>query len=226
MARIDDKAKQMVGAVAVVGTVLAGAGLVATGQLRAGSAAYRLAAVSAGLAFCSVFLALFATVLRFEASVAHRDLVAVRAWYDRQFRRAKLVVAAGVILLVAVALAGAAAVVQLVSPGVVDPTLQLTAAAAGPETIVSAVVGASDLRPGSVVTAELATTGGAGGSTVIVIARAGAVADGDGRASVKVQARAPGAAGVFQLTAVTADRRCFLRLGDPALTSEQHCTTR
>src|SRR6266516_1894615 len=110
LARGEDGAKQLFSTVSLVGTLLAGLGLVAGDQLTDPGAgvARGLGMAAAGAAVVAVVLAVGWSLLRISRGVAPGNLVAVRDWYGRQFRRAYLVVAAGVLLLVAVVLAGGA----------------------------------------------------------------------------------------------------------------------
>lgn len=220
LARIDDKAKQLVGGVGLVGALLGGGGLVASQGLVADEAARRLAVASSVLAFVAVTVALGASLLRFDRSVPHRDLKAVRAWYERQFRRAQLVVVAGVLLLIGVALAAATAIVHLASPPRHDPSLMLTAARLGDEIAISTKVDAPNLEPGSLLSVVLVANPGR-----TILARGVAQADDKGEASVSLEAKATRGVEV-ELVSETGRRRCVLRLGETAATSQSRCTAR
>jgi len=219
LARIDEKARHLVGSVGVVGAVLGAGGLVASQNLAAGGVARAFAFASSVLAFVAVAAALGASLLRFEASLPYRDLVAVRAWYDGQFTRAKLVVVAGVLLLCAVIVAAAAATTAFFSTDRHDPSLSLAAIPRNNMTAVSAKVTATRVASNELLHAELAATVG-GRRTVI--ATGVSSADDDGKVSISFEATAPGDVSV-ELVARTDRRRCVVRLGDPA-TSPPACS--
>jgi len=222
LTRIDEKAKNLIGGVSVVGAILGGAGLVASPRLLAKGPARGLAVGASLLAFSSVIMALTASLLRFEHSLAHRNLVAVREWYERQFRRAKLVVAAGVLLILAVALAATAVVVTLLAPNESDPTMQLTATRTGNETVVAARVEATDLNRGTLVTVDLASITSGQRS---MLAQGVSATGSDSKATVSLEVRAALGVGQFELSAHTDRRQCVLRLGDSISESKARCVS-
>lgn len=221
LARIDEKARHLVGSVGVVGAVLGAGGLVASQSLAAGGAARAFAFASSVLAFVAVAAALGASLLRFEASLPYRDLVAVRAWYDGQFKRAELVVVAGALLLCAVIVAAIAATTAFFSTARHDPSLSLAAIPRNDMTAVSAKVTATHVASNELWHAELAAT--IGGSRTL-IATGVSSADDDGKVSISFDAMAPGGATV-ELVAHTDRRRCVVRLGDPT-SSLRACSRR
>jgi len=215
LARIDEKARHLVGSVGVVGAVLGAGGLVASQNLAAGGLARAFAFASSVLAFLAVAAALGASLLRFEAGLPYRDLVAVRGWYDAQFQRAKLVVVAGALLLCAVAVAAAAATAAFFSTAGHDPSLSLAAIPGNSMTAVSAKVTATHIASSELVHAELAAMIG-GRRTVIATGVSNA--DDDGKVSISFEATAPRDVTV-ELVAQTDRRRCVVRLGDPTTSS-------
>lgn len=219
LARIDEKAKHLVGSVGVVGAVLGAGGLVVSENLAAGGVARALAFASSVLAFVAVAAALGASLLRFEASVSYRDLDAVRAWYDAQFQRAKLVVVAGALLLCAVMVAAVAATTAFFSPARHDPSLTLAAIPKNNMTAISAKVTATHVASDELLHAELAAT--IGGKRT-VIATGVSSADEDGKVSISFDATAPGDV-IVEFVAQTGRRRCVVRLGDPT-TSLRSCS--
>jgi hypothetical protein len=113
LARIDAHARQVVGTVSVVGTLLTGLGLVAGDQVATSAVARWLAVAAVAAAVAAVVVAWSCQLLRLVARFTPGNLVEVQAWYRRQFRRAYGVWAAGVLLLVAIVVAAAAALVVL-----------------------------------------------------------------------------------------------------------------
>ncbi len=219
LARIDDKAKQLVGGVGLVGAILGSSGLVASGRLPVDGTARLLVVVSSVLAFVAVAVALAASLLRFERSFPHRNLVAVRAWYERQFRRAQLVLIGGGLLLLAVVIAAMAVATDAASSHPHNPSLVMTAVPSGSESVVSATVDASDLEPASLISIELAATP-VGGR--MVLARGAARADSRGKAAISFNVKAP-ANTALELVA-DARRHCVLRLSGAGAPVQSQCT--
>jgi amino acid permease len=106
---VDAHARQVVGTVSVVGTLLTSLGLVADEQVEQSAVARWLVAA----AVAAVVVAWACQLLRLASRFTPGNLVDVERWYRRQFRRAYGVWAAGLLLLVAIVVAGAAALVVL-----------------------------------------------------------------------------------------------------------------
>jgi hypothetical protein len=124
--RLDAATARVVSTVGVVATLLTGFGLVAAGVGNLSGGARGLAAVSVGLAFLAVLLALVAQTLTVTRGLNTNDLVEVRRWYTRRFeRRAPLTAAATVVLVLAAAFAGLAAILT-VTKGPDRPTFAVT----------------------------------------------------------------------------------------------------
>ncbi len=223
LARVEDRAKQVVSTVSLVGTLLAGLGLVAGDQLTdpGSGLARRLGLAAAGAAVVAVVLAVGWSLLRISRGVAPGNLVAVRDWYGRQFRRAYLVVAAGVLLLVAVVLAGIAGMLAItVGPGRADqPVLSLavtgseagSGTGSGVDLEANAAVRVHGVLAGRLVRVEVVGMG-AQGQGSIVLARAVTSADGDGTASVSLDAVKLAGVQLVELVAHLPGRTCTMAL--------------
>src|SRR5664279_6193822 len=116
LARINDKAKQVVTSVTLVGTLLAGFGLIAPGTLPLPPLARGLAVAAVITAVVAIALALVSLLLRFTPAIRPGNVVEVESWYRSQFHRASLVVAAGWALIAALVFAAAAATLTLLNP--------------------------------------------------------------------------------------------------------------
>jgi hypothetical protein len=184
LARAEDRAKQVIGNVGLVGTLLGGLGLVASERLRAFGPARGIIVATVVVAFASVLLASWTLLLREDTNVRVNDLRAVEAWYGRQFDRARLTRVAGVLLLVAVFLAGIGAVVVLTGGQARRPVIELVAAGSGADRTAQATVRWGDLPVGQLVLTTL--QGEAGGDGEVVLARGVATADDKGVASVAI----------------------------------------
>src|SRR2546421_8833883 len=104
LVRLDERAKQVVTNVSLVGSVITGLGLLAGARLDQPGPGRVLAVSAVVVALVAMVLAWGAQLLRFRPAVATVNLLEVRDWYRRQFRRAYAAVAAGVLLLVALVL--------------------------------------------------------------------------------------------------------------------------
>jgi hypothetical protein len=113
LARIDDHAKQVLGTISVVGTLLTGLGLIAGTRLEHSTVGRWLAIAAVGAAALAVVVAWWYQLLRLTAGFRPGNLIDVKHWYEQQFRRAYGVWAAGVLLLVAIVLAATGAMVVL-----------------------------------------------------------------------------------------------------------------
>src|SRR6266700_3974148 len=175
LARVEDRAKQVVSTVSLVGTLLAGLGLVAGDQLTD---------PGSGLA-----------------------------------RRLGLVVAAGVLLLVAVVVAGIAGMLAItVGPGRADqPVLSLavtgseagSGTGSGVDLEANAAVRVHGVLAGRLVRVEVVGMG-AQGQGSIVLARAVTSADGDGTASVSLDAVKLAGVQLVELVAHLPGRTCTM----------------
>jgi hypothetical protein len=113
LARVDEKARQVATQVGLVGTLLTGLGLLGADRLDVSPLVRWLALAAVCAAVAAVVLSIGALLLQFRPALATGDLAEVERWYRGQFRRAYAVVAAGVLVLVAVILAGWAALAAL-----------------------------------------------------------------------------------------------------------------
>jgi hypothetical protein len=215
LTRAEDRAKQLVGTVSVVGVLLTGSGLVAAARLQTLPPARWLAIVAVALALTGVVLALWTLLLR-EQDVAVNDLRGVQRWYAAQFRRARLVQFAGMLLLGGMVLAGLASVVALAAQTDDRPVIELVVSGTG--------VGAQQTADVSVRWAHLpsdrlvlATVTGAMDTSGLVLAQGVASPGADGTASVSFKAiKLQRTSGVL-VTVVAGARSCTttLTLGAP-----------
>ncbi len=115
--RIDTVTARAVTTVTVIGLLLTGLGALGADQFAAdGTAATSLAVAAALTAALAVACALVAQVLTISRHLNPADLLAVKAWYRRQFSvRAYATQAATVLLIVAALLAGATAATALLT---------------------------------------------------------------------------------------------------------------
>jgi hypothetical protein len=147
LARVDVATSRVVTNVTVVGTLLTGLGLVAAGLPATEGVARHLAVAGVVAAVLAVACALAAQTLSIRRGLNTNNLVLVKDWYRTQFRRrAHPARAATALLLLAVLLAGTAAVVALLAPD--DGRLSLTVTETRPA--------GSSVSDGAVVTAEVA----------------------------------------------------------------------
>jgi hypothetical protein len=147
LARVDVATSRVVTNVTVVGSLLTGLGLVAAGLPATDVVARYLAVAGVVAAVLAVACALIAQTLSIRRGLNTNNLVMVKEWYRTQFlRRAYPARAATVLLLVAVLLAGSAAVVALLAPD--EERLSLTVSETRPAE--------SSVSDGATVTAEVA----------------------------------------------------------------------
>ncbi|HEX8304603.1 MAG TPA: hypothetical protein VF612_06985 [Jatrophihabitans sp.] len=209
LARVEDKAKQVVGSVTLVGTVLAGLGLIAPAGFLLPPVARALAVSAVCVAVGAVVLAMGSVLLRFNASLAPGDLLEVERWFRRQFRRAYLVVAAGALLLLAVMIAAAAAITTLLASSSADPLVVLQVGRTGGDVQMGMRAEISGLAPGRWMRVEI-TGVGPGGRTMI--ASAVAHASGTATTSVTVPAYSVREYETVELLITVPGRRCTASL--------------
>jgi hypothetical protein len=114
LVRLDAATARVVTTVSVVGTLLTGFGLLAAGLPAVDGTPRVFAVVSMVLAFLAVLSALTAQILTITRGLNPNNLKEVERWYQRRFAvRAPLTRAASVLLVLAVATAGTAAVLAL-----------------------------------------------------------------------------------------------------------------
>lgn len=112
--RLDAATARVVSNVSVVATLLTGLGLVAAGLTDLTEAARVLAVATVGLAFLAMLLALTAQTLTVTRGLNTNNLREVEDWYIKRFEsRAPLTSAASVLLALAAASAGLAAILIL-----------------------------------------------------------------------------------------------------------------
>jgi hypothetical protein len=123
IARIDTATARAVTTVTVIGLLLTGLGALGADQFAAdGGAATGLAVATALTAALAVACALTAQVLTISRHLNPADLLAVKAWYRRQFSvRAYATQAATVLLIAAALLAGATAATALLTATASSP---------------------------------------------------------------------------------------------------------
>jgi hypothetical protein len=132
LARVDEKAQQVVTNVSILAAVLTGLGLLTGDQLTHSPGGRPVAIATLAIAWLSVLLAYGSQLLRVSPATAPGDVEQVKAWYGRQFRRAYAVVAAGVLSLLSLVLAGITAIVVLAaSPAPGRPTVAIQLSGAG-----------------------------------------------------------------------------------------------
>jgi hypothetical protein len=205
LARVDDKAKQVVGSVTLVGSLLTGLGLIAPAGLPLPPVARVFAIASVCVAVVAVVLGLSSVLLRFTPALSSGDLVEVERWFRRQFRRAYLVVAAGVLLLLAVVLAAAAAVVTLVATSSPDPLIVLQVGRTGADLQVSVRADIDGLSSGGVMRVEVIGMGTRGRT---VVARGVARSSGSGSTSITVTALKVAGYKTGEVLVTVPGRRC------------------
>jgi hypothetical protein len=208
LARAEDRAKQLVGTVSVVGVLLGGLGLVAATRLEAVPVARWLAIATVTLASAGVVLALWTLVLR-EHTVRPNDLEAVQRWYAAQFRRARLVRAAGLLLLGGVLLAGLTGLVILVAHPDDRPVVELVVSGSGTAQTAHATVRWSGLPSTQVV---IVTLTGMTGTTRQVLAQGVANAEHGGRATVTLDTTKLRGASRLVVSVVAGTRSCVTTL--------------
>lgn len=209
----------MVTGVSLVGSVVTGLGLVASGQLEKAGWARWLAVGAVCLAVLAVVSALGTLLLRFPRLVPPGNLDEVERFFRRQFTRAYGVVAAGVLLLAAVVLAGAAAVAVLA--GAQEPAtaaLSVTVTGAGDEAKLAMRAEVPDVMAGGVVRAEVVGVPATGGR--VVAARHVTVAGTAGAVTVALDTVPVGGYTSIEVLVDSQGRRCTATLrptaSDPA----------
>jgi hypothetical protein len=214
LARVDEKARQVATQVGLVGTLLTGLGLLGADRLDE-LVVRRLALAAVCAAVAAVVLSVGALLLQFRPALATGDLAEVERWYRGQFRRAYAVVAAGVLVLTALVLAGGVAVAALADeadpapPG--DPVVSIHVA--GADLVVD--VRATGRKPGEALTLAVLGEGPAG---TVPLARAATQAGADGVAAATVGPVPVSDAERIQVRVTAGDRRCTAALSptDPA----------
>jgi hypothetical protein len=206
LARVDEKARQVATQVGLVGTLLTGLGLLGADRLDASPLVRRLVLAAVCAAVAAVVLSVGALLLQFRPALATGDLAEVERWYRGQFRRAYAVVAAGVLVLVALILAGWAAVAALADEPDPAPT---------GDPVVSIDVTGADLavrarvtgrEPGEALTLAVLGTDPAGSSAPL--ARAVTQAGADGVADATIGPVPVGDAARVEVRVTAGERRC------------------
>jgi hypothetical protein len=206
LARVDERAKQVVANVTLVGSVLTGLGLLASSKLDTSGPGRVIAIAAVCVALVAIVLALASTLLRFTPSLSPGNLAEVEAWYRRQFRWAYWVIAAGVLLLVAVVLAGAATLVVLSGTRSEQPTMSAQVTGTGAAAKVTARVEVAGMAPGQVLRVDVVGVDAAGSSTVL--ARAVSRGADGGTVATAMEVTGVGGYAKVQVTAAMPGRRC------------------
>ena len=217
LARIDDKAKQVVSSVGLVGSVVTGFGLVAIGRLDSSTLARGLAVAAVCLALLAVLLALGSQLLRVTRGLTPGNLVEVQIWYRRQFRWAYLVIPAGLLVIVAVLLAGAAAVLVLTAgPDAPQPGVAVQLTGSGRSAAATLRVEATGLPAGQAL--QVQVVGVEANGTRTVLARAVVLAGATGAASSTVEVPRAGAYSTVESTVEAPHWRCTATVTPAATT--------
>jgi hypothetical protein len=167
LARISANAKFAVATVAIVGTALTALGLVNAQALVGARTPRTLALLSVGAAVLAVLAALLYLALRVR-QVNVENLVEVQRWYEREFRRTWPAMAASWLLILSVALGGAAGLITALDTAETGaPQVTLQVAGTGRERTVTASATVTGLRTRSVV-ALRATAESAGKAPVLL----------------------------------------------------------
>jgi hypothetical protein len=207
LVRLDERAKQVVTNVSLVGSVITGLGLLAGTRLDQPGPGRVLAVCAVGVALVAMVLAWGAQLLRFQPAVATGNLLEVRDWYRRQFRRAYAVVAAGVLLLVALVLAGIAAVVLLTGdPGGTGPGVSVQVAGTGAAAKLSVRVRMDGLDAGQAVSTDV--VGVLPGGSRVTLAREVSRAGGDGSVVSTVEVPGVGTYSAVEVGVDVPGRHC------------------
>lgn len=218
LVRIDERARQVVTGVSLVGSVVTGLGLAASGQLEKAGWARWLALGAVCLAVLAVVSALGTLLLRFPRPVTPGNLDEVERFFRRQFTRAYGVVAAGVLLLAAVVLAGSAAVLVLAGGrGPAAAALSVTVSGVGGEARLAVRAEVPDVVAGGVVRAEVVGVSAAGGR--VVAAHQVTVAGVTGVVTVVLDAVPVGGYVSVEVLVDSQGRRCTVLL-QPAASDE------
>jgi len=219
--RLDAATARVVSTVSIVATLLTGLGLIAAGLANLTDAARVLAGVSVGLAVLAVLAALAAQTVTITRGLNATNLRAVEDWYVRRFElRAPLARAASVLLVLATAAAGSAAVVTLVGAPAEPPTLAVTRTAdpSPPATsTLTADVTFRGLDAGQVASATVTVDG-----VVVAVAAFGPGPDGTATRTLSV-GQVP-AGGVVVVDSRAGDTACTATLA-PGQPAALRCTT-
>jgi hypothetical protein len=220
LARIDERAKQVVTSVGIVGTLVTGLGLVAGARFEAAGWPRWLAVAAVVCAVLAVVAALGVLLVRFpRRALRLSDVTAVERFYRRQFQRVYFAIAAGAALLVALLLAGAAAVGILVGgPDAAAGGLSVTVSGAGPDAKVSVKAELPGVARGATVTAEVT---GVAGATSAVIGRQVIVTRAAGTVTIALDAVPMGAFTAVEVLVEAPHRRCTAKAG-PTVVAECH----
>lgn len=155
--RIDAANARVVAAVSAVATVLTGLGLIAAGAANLPEPGRWLAAIAVGLAVLALLAALHGQTVTITRDLHLNNLIDVEDWYRERFeRRAPLARVATVLLVAAVACAGASATVSLLIGQNEAPTLAVTRTA----DTVTVDVTFRGLDPDQSATATISVDGG------------------------------------------------------------------
>lgn len=222
--RLDAATARIVSTVTVVATLLTGLGLLAAGLAALTTPARIVAGVAVGFAFLAVVAALAAQTVTINRGLNTNNLREVEHWYRRRFRlRAPLTYAAGVLLVLAAAAAGTAALITLVATRGDTPTLAVTRTttpAATPATAAGGTVTADitfrGLEPGQVATATLTIDGALVATTAF-----GPGPDGTATRTLTADRVPPGATAVIDARGGATACRATVAPGQPA---HQTCT--
>ncbi|MER7273181.1 hypothetical protein ABT369_01865 [Dactylosporangium sp. NPDC000244] len=216
LARIDERAKQVVTSVSLVGTLVTGAGLVAGTRYDQGGWGRGLAIAAVGAAVLAVVTALGLLLMRPpRLGVALQDVAEVRRIYLGQFQRAYVAVAAGALLLLALLLAGAAAVVVLAGgPRAAGPELSVTVTGTGADTRVAVRAELHEVAAGATVRAEVTGVPSAGAR--VVLGRQVIVTRGAGPVTLVLDAVPAGGYAAVEVLVAAPGRTCTATIGPDA----------
>jgi len=206
LARMDERARQVVTGVGLVGTLLTGLGVVAGTQVNTSALTRGLALAAVCAATLAVLIALAMLLVRFPRRVAIGDLAEVESSYLRQFQRGYGVVAAGLVLLVAVVLAGITAITVLVNGSSSEPTVAAQVTGVGDEAKLSVRVRIPGMAAGQLVRTEVVGVSGASRTT---LAQAADPADADGVGTSTMDVPKIAGYSRIEVIAVAVKHRCI-----------------
>jgi hypothetical protein len=223
LARVDDRVRQVVTSVSLVGSLIVGVGLVASGRVDRSSPARVLAVASVCVALVAVVLGLGLLLLRAIPVRPSPSPAKVPAWHRRQYRWAYGGIVSGVLLLLAVLLGGASAVVVLVGgpgaePTTPDSTMSVQLVGSGAEARLTVRADFTGVAAGQVLHIEVVGQDPSGSQTLLARGVAAAGRSGVVSATVEV-ARLGELYRSVQVSAAVAAQRCTATLipgGDPA----------
>jgi signal transduction histidine kinase len=170
LARVGANARASVTAVTLVGTLIAGLGLLSPAALPATGPVRVVALAAVATAALAVLLGLLYLALRLER-VNLEILEEVQLWYEHQFHRAGLAAAASWLLVLAVLLAAATAALVVLHVTPPQPAMSLRVAGTGDKRTVEAEVTASDVDPGADVLVRVTALAGACPQVVLLESR-------------------------------------------------------